>query len=430
MTDHPTLPLTNGKHHGTPSTSGALAGDAATLQFPEASTAVSKPTSYGRIAVVHDWFDSYAGAETVVEQFLNLFQKADIYTLVDFLPEKHRHIFQGNQVFTSFLQRLPFARKVFRGCLPLMPLAVEQFDLSGYDVVVSSNHAVCKGVLTREDQLHLCYVHTPVRYAWDLYHETLKINNLTWGLKSALTRAILHYLRMWDYAAAARVDAFAANSHYVARRIWKTYRRKARVIYPPVSIARFGLERQKEDYYVTLSRLVPYKRVDLMVEAFGRMPSKRLVVIGDGPERAKLEQRATPNVTFLGRAPDDQVNEHLQRARAFLFAADEDFGISPIEAQACGTPVIAYGHGGATETVIEGRTGVFFDKQTTESLVTAVENFEASGQRFDPVEIRAHAEKFAPEKFLERFEAFVDYHVNKRDGRQTARRARPRRVPR
>jgi len=394
-------------------------GNTRQIAAPAASN--SRRTAHGKIALVHEWLDSYAGAETVVEQLLNLFDRADVYTLVDFLPENDRHILKGNQVFTSFIQRLPFARKKFRGYLPLMPLAVEQFDLSAYDVVVSSNHAVCKGVLTREDQLHLCYVHTPVRYAWDLYHETLRINKLTWGVKSALTRMILHYLRMWDFASATRVDAFAANSRYVARRIWKTYRRKARVIYPPVSIDRFKLERKKEDFYVTLSRLVPYKRVDLMVDAFSRMPDKRLVVIGDGPERAKLEQRATPNVTFLGRAPQEDVNHHLQSAKAFLFAADEDFGISPIEAQACGTPVIAYGHGGATETVVEGKTGLFFNEQTVDSLAAAVEAFETSGHQFDPAAIRAHAEQFAPEQFLARFDAFVNHHLNKRRTRQTAR---------
>jgi glycosyltransferase involved in cell wall biosynthesis len=375
---------------------------------------------HGRVAVVHDWLDSYAGAELVVEHLLDLFDEADIFTLVDFLPPNDRHILNGNKVFTSFLQRLPLARKKFRGYLPLMPLAVEQFDLSGYDVVVSSNHAVCKGVLTREDQLHLCYMHTPVRYAWDLYHETLRINKLTRGVKSIVTRLILHYLRMWDFATASRVDAFAANSHYVARRIWKTYRRKARVIYPPVSIERFQMQRAKEDFYVTLSRLVPYKRVDLIVDAFARMPGKRLVVIGDGPERSKLESRATPNVTFLGRAPAEQVNEHLQAAKAFVFAADEDFGISPIEAQACGTPVIAYGHGGATETVVENQTGLFFEQQTAESLMSAIEAFEEYQGRFQPEEIRAHAEQFAPERFRARFDAFIGYHLEKRRARQRA----------
>lgn len=371
-----------------------------------------------RVALIHDWLDSYAGAETVVEQMLHVYPEADLFTLVDFLPEEDRGFLQGCQVFTSFIQRLPRARRKFRSYLPLMPMAVEQFDLSPYNVVLSSNHAVAKGVLTREDQLHLCYVHTPVRYAWDLYHETLRINRLTRGVKSMVTRLILHYLRMWDYAAAARVDAFAANSRYVARRIWKTYRRRARVIYPPVSIDRFALERRKEDFYVTLSRLVPYKRIDLIVEAFGRMPDKRLIVIGDGPERARLTKAATDNVTLLGRQPAEVVNEHLQSSRAFLFAADEDFGIAPIEAQACGTPVIAYGHGGATETVVDGQTGLFFAEQNAASIVAAVEAFEACERQFDPASIRAHAEQFAPERFQLQLEAFVNHHLNKRRQRR------------
>lgn len=377
--------------------------------------------SNSRVALVHEWLDSYAGAELVLEQMMRLLTHADLFTLVDFLPKEDRQFLQGHNVFTSFIQRLPLARRKFRAYLPLMPMAIEQFDLSPYDLVVSSNHAVAKGVLTREDQLHLCYVHTPVRYAWDLYHRTLHENRLTHGVKSIATRLVLHYLRMWDYASAARVDAFAANSRYVARRIWKTYRRRARVIYPPVAIDRFAVQHRKDDFYVTLSRLVPYKRVDLIVEAFGRMPNKRLVVIGDGPQRAKLAQGATANVTFLGRQPADVVTQHLQSARAFVFAADEDFGISPIEAQACGTPVIAYGHGGATETVIEGRSGLFFPEQSASSIVSAVEAFEMCEQQFDAGFIRAHAEQFAPERFQRQFETFINHHMNKRHQHHSAR---------
>jgi glycosyltransferase involved in cell wall biosynthesis len=376
----------------------------------------------GRVAVVHEWLDAYAGGEKVVEEMLRLFPQSDLFALVDFVAAEDREFLQGRDVCTSFIQRLPFARRKFRGYLPLMPLAVEQFDLSPYEVVISSNHAVAKGVLTREDQLHVCYMHTPVRYAWDLYHQTLRINRLTRGVKSMATRLVLHYLRMWDYASAARVDAFAANSRYVARRIWKTYRRKSRVIYPPVSIDRFAVGRSKDDFYVTLSRLVPYKRVDLMVEAFRRMPTKKLMVIGDGPERAKLAARAPANVTFLGRQPSEQMTQYLQAARAFVFAADEDFGIAPIEAQACGTPVIAYGHGGATETVVEGRTGLFFEEQSAASIMAAVEAFEACEQQFDADAIRGHAEQFAPERFRRELDEFVEHHLNKRRRRHAVRR--------
>jgi glycosyltransferase involved in cell wall biosynthesis len=375
-----------------------------------------------RVAFIHEWLDGYAGSEQVLEQMLRLFTHADVFTLVDFLPKDERQFLEGCNVFTSFIQRLPCARRKFRAYLPLMPLAVEQFDLSPYDVVVSSNHAVAKGVVTREDQPHLCYVHTPVRYAWDLYHHTLKTNRLTRGVKSAAARLVLHYLRLWDYASAARVDAFAANSWYVARRIWKTYRRRARVIYPPVALDRFAVQHRKENFYVTVSRLVPYKRVDLIIEAFRHMPTRRLVVIGDGLQYAKLMEGATTNVTFLGRQPAESVTRYLQAARAFIFAADEDFGIAPVEAQACGTPVIAYGHGGATETVLEGRTGLFFREQSAPSIVSAVETFESCEQQFDPGFIRAHAEQFAPEQFQHQFEAFVNHHLNKRHQRYPARR--------
>jgi len=376
-----------------------------------------------RTAIINEWLETYAGAELVIEQMLQVFAGADMFALVDFLPKDQRAFLQGCKVHTSFIQHLPFARRNFRAYLPLMPLAVEQYDLSNYELVISSNHAVAKGVLTREDQLHVCYVHTPVRYAWDLYHSSLKAHGLALGPKSWATRLILHYLRLWDHATAARVDAFAANSCYVARRIWKTYRRRATVIYPPVDVSRFEVQRRKDDCYVTVSRLVPYKRVDLIIEAFRRMPRKKLLVIGDGPERAALERRAPPNVKLLGRQPAEAVTHHLQSARAFLFAADEDFGIAPVEAQACGTPVIAYGHGGATETVRDGITGVLFPQQSVESIISAVETFEQREQTFDPSAIRNHAERFSPERFRRRFARFVDHH----HGRQRA--ASQRRAP-
>lgn len=361
-----------------------------------------------RIAIVHEWLDGYAGSEQVVEQMLEVFSTADVFALVDFLPAEARGFLEGRNVRTSFLQRLPLARKRFRAYLPLMPLAIEQFDLSDYQIILSSNHAVAKGALTREDQLHLCYVHTPIRYAWDLYHATLKINGLQRGPKSWLTRLLLHYVRLWDHASASRVDGFAANSRYVARRVWKTYRRRAAVIYPPVDVERFCLQRQKSDFYLTVSRLVPYKRVDLIVEAFRRMPDKRLIVIGDGPQRGALERHVPPNVTILGHQPARVVEEHMQAARAFVYAADEDFGISPVEAQACGTPVIAFGRGGVTETVLPGKTGVFFPEQTATSITSAVEAFEECRAIFEPEFIRDHAAGFSTERFQKQFAQFVD----------------------
>lgn len=350
------------------------------------------------VGIVHEWLASYAGSEKVVEQMLEVFPAAEIYSLVDFLPQQDRAWLADRKIHTSFIQRLPFARRKFRGYLPLMPLAIEQFDLASHDVVISSNHAVAKGVITRADQLHISYVHTPIRYAWDLKDQYLREAGLTWGLRSMIVRMMMHSIRRWDVVSANRVDKFVANSNYVARRIWKTYRREAEVIYPPVDIDAYPYCEQKEDFYVTASRLVPYKKVDLIVQAFTKngLP---LMVIGDGPDMKKIAKLAGKNVTLLGYQPQAKLTELMQRAKAFVFAADEDFGITPVEAQACGTPVIAYGRGGVTETVVEGETGMFFDEQTPESLNQAVERFESIATTFEPELIRKQAEQFGIERF-------------------------------
>ena len=358
-----------------------------------------------KLAVVHEWLDSYAGSEKVVEQLLHSFPQADLYALVDFLAAKDRGMLLGHEVHTSFIQKLPLARRLFRNYLPLMPLAVEQFDLADYDVILSSNHAVAKGVLTRNDQLHISYVHTPIRYAWDLHHQYLREAKLTWGLQSLIARLTLHYLRLWDRASADRVDVFVANSRYVAARIEKTYRRDAHVIYPPVDVDGFTFQERKEDFYLTASRLVPYKRVDVIVEAFRLMPSRKLVVIGDGPQLSRLKKRATANIELLGYQDGATLQAHMASARAFVFAADEDFGIMPVEAQACGTPVIALGRGGAKETVIAGQTGCFFESQTPEAIVSAVEQFES--ESFDPYRIRVNAERFSIPRFRREIEELV-----------------------
>ena len=311
------------------------------------------------------------------------------------------------------------SRTRFRSYLPLMPLAIEQLDLSAYDLVISSNHAVAKGVITGPGQLHLSYVHSPMRYAWDLQHQYLAEAGLTRGLKSALARLALHYLRQWDVRSANGVDGFIANSHFIARRIRKVYRREASVIHPPVDVARFPLRTDKQDFYLTASRMVPYKKVPLIVQAFARMPEKRLVVIGDGPEFGKAKAAAefngtnAANITLLGHAPGEVLVDHMQRAKAFVFAAEEDFGITPLEAQACGTPVIAFGRGGSLETVRgEGepgsRTGVFFGEQTVESIVAAVRVFEAEPKAFTPAACRANAERFSQEVFRVAFGANVE----------------------
>lgn len=369
------------------------------------------PGEFGKVAVVHEWLTTYAGSERVLEQILKIWPEADLFSVVDFFPEAQRHALQGKHATTTFIQRLPRARKSFRAYLPLMPLAVEQLDLSGYDLVISSSHAVAKGVITGPGQVHVSYVHSPIRYAWDLQHQYLTESNLTRGVKSWLARAILHYMRIWDQRTAHGVDLFVANSAYVARRIRKVYGRDAAVVYPPVDIEHFSLCEQREDFFLTASRLVPYKKVSLIVEAFAAMPDKQLVVIGDGPDLERIRDMATPNVRVLGYQPTEVLVAHMQRARAFVFAAEEDFGIVAVEAQACGTPVIALGQGGARESVIDSRdrdlrTGVFFPRQTVEDIVRAVCRFEDTGP-FQSAPCRRNALQFSPERFRREFLAMV-----------------------
>jgi glycosyltransferase involved in cell wall biosynthesis len=292
-----------------------------------------------------------------------------------------------------------------------MPLAVEQFDMSRYDLIISSNYAVAKGVLTSPDQLHISYVHSPVRYAWDMQHEYLMQAGMNSGVKSWLARWMLHRVRMWDVRTANGVDHFLANSHFIRRRIWKTYRRKAIVIYPPVDVRRFDLNEEKSEFFMTASRMVPYKRIDMIVEAFRHLPHKHLVVIGDGPELSRIGGLATPNVSILGYRDDDSLRNYMQHARAFVFAAQEDFGIAPVEAQACGTPVIAYGKGGVTETIrgldAEHPTGVLFAEPTVDSLIEAIELFEQHRQRISPTACRENGSRFAPDRFRAEFAGFV-----------------------
>ena len=360
-----------------------------------------------RTAIVHDWLPVYAGAERVLEQMLALLPEADLFSLIDFLPEDQRAFLNGKGVRTSFIQKLPFARNKYRYYLPFAPVAIEQFDLTGYDVVVSSSYVVAKGALTAADQLHVCYAHSPVRYAWDLHFQYLREGGLERGLRSALARLVLHYMRLYDAASANRVDVFVANSRNVARRIWKTYRREATVIHPPVDTEAFSLCTHKEDYYLTVSRLVPYKRIDLIVEAFAEMPNRELIVIGDGPDFKKIKAKATPNVSMLGYQPSEAVVHYMRQARAFVFAAEEDFGIVPVEAQACGTPVIAYGRGGALETIVPGETGIFFHDQDAESIRNAVRSFEHARTRFSHERIREHAEAFSKERFRHEFDQLL-----------------------
>jgi glycosyltransferase involved in cell wall biosynthesis len=357
-----------------------------------------------KVAIVHEWLIDYSGSERVVEQLLKCFPQAELFAVVDFLEPHERGFLGGRKAHTTFIQKLPKARTHFRTYLPLMPLAIEQLDLSGFDLVISSSHAVAKGVLTGPDQVHISYVHSPIRYAWDFQHQYLRESGLEKGFKAGMARLILHYMRMWDQRTAHGVDLFLANSAFIGRRIKKAYGRSSEVVYPPVATQKFTPVNQKDDFYLTASRMVPYKRVPLIVEAFAGMPDKKLVVIGDGPDFERAKAVAGPNVTFLGYQSFDVLRDHMQRAKAFVFAAEEDFGITPVEAQACGTPVIAYGKGGALETVLglgssEEPTGVFFKHQNVASIRAAVLEFEAAGQACTPQHCTKNALNFSEEKF-------------------------------
>jgi glycosyltransferase involved in cell wall biosynthesis len=366
-----------------------------------------------KVAIVHDWLVVGGGAEKVLQRMIECFPRADIFTIVDFLED--RTCIKNRPVHTSFIQKLPFARKRYRSYLPLMPLAIEQFDLSAYDLILSSSYAVAKGVLVGPDQLHVSYVHSPIRYAWDLQHQYLKESGLSSGFKSILARILLHYIRGWDARSANGVDYMIANSHYIARRITKAYQRDSTVIYPPVDVSGLSIGSHKGDFYLTAARMVPYKRIDLIVKAFSSTPHRRLIVIGDGPDMRKIKAVAGPNVEIMGYQPFEVLRDHLQRARAFVFAGEEDFGISIVEAQACGTPVIAFGKGGALESVIglprERPTGVFFRAQTPESLLEAVDRFEQHSRSFDPKFCRANAERFSAEVFKATLSAFVEVRL-------------------
>jgi glycosyltransferase involved in cell wall biosynthesis len=383
-----------------------------------------------KVAVVHDWLVTYAGAERVLEQMLAVYPKADVFSLIDFVPPAEREFLGGRTVHTSFLQRIPGMARRYRSFLPLMPLAIEQLDLSKYDLVLSSSYAVAKGVLTGPDQLHLCLCHSPMRYAWDLQNQYLRETGLDRGIRGALARLMLHRMRLWDVRSATGVDGFIAISRYIARRIWKAYRRKSTVIYPPVDVDAFTPAGPKEDFYVTASRMVPYKRMDLIVEAFATMPQRKLVVIGDGPEARRIRSRGAPNVEFLGQQPFDVLRDRLRRARAFVFAAEEDFGIAPLEAQACATPVLAFGKGGVLETVRgledDSPTGVFFPEQTVPSLVDAVERFEREEGRIDADACRQNALRFSAGRFRTQLDAYVQHRWRQAQTRRSTGQYTPR----
>ena len=392
-----------------------------------------------KTAIIHEWLVNYAGSERVLEQIVKLYPDSDLFCQVDFLLESERGFVLNKQATTSFIQNLPLAKEKYRNYLPLMPLAVSRFDVSRYDVIISNSHSVAKGIKKRPGQLQVCYCHTPMRYAWDLKEQYLKESGLDKGIKGAAASFILGRIKKWDYKTAQRVDHFIANSYYIKERIRRAYGKEATVIYPPVDVNAFQLNEKKDDFFLAVSRMVPYKKIDLIVGAFTEL-GLPLVVIGDGSDFGKVRRNAGENVTFLGFQKDDVLLDCMQKARAFVFAAEEDFGIVPVEAQACGTPVIAYGKGGITETVIplersaisdqqsavisrgealprpfDGSetkpTGIFFYEQTPEALIEAVKKFESIEDQFDPAEIRKNAERFGIEIFRKEFKTFLDQKI-------------------
>lgn len=369
-----------------------------------------------RIALVHDQLYTFGGAEQVLQNILACFPEADVFALFDLLGDEERRFLGDREVTTTLLQRMPGLRRFHRLYFPLMPIAIEQLDLSSYDIVISSSYLVAKGVVLGPDQLHICYLHSPMRYAWDLQHRYLHDMRLATGVRSVFTRLALHYLRIWDARTADGVDLFVANSRFIARRARRTYRRDSVVVYPPVEIARFHCGPpldEREPYYLTLGRLVPYKSYDLLVRAFNAMPGRQLKVVGDGPELRRLKEMAGPNVSILGRRSNDEVERLLANARAFVYAAEEDFGIVAVEAMASGTPVIALRRGGLVETVTalgESRqtaTGLFFDEPRPEHVIEAVERYERNLAGFDAASCRRHAATFGAERFQAEFTQLV-----------------------
>lgn len=363
-----------------------------------------------KVAIVHYWLLGMRGGEKVVEELCRMFPEADIFTLVCD-RERLSPLLQSKRIHTSFLQRVPGARRHHTKLLPLMPFALENFDLQSYDLVISSESGPAKGVITRPDALHVCYCHSPMRYLWDHYH----VYRRDLGrIGRAMMTIAAPPLRVWDVTTSARVDAFVANSAHVARRIRRFYKVDAEVIHPPVAVDQFEHRAGRDDFYLCAGQLVPYKRADLAVRAFSRM-GKRLVVIGEGAQASALRKVAGPTIQLLGYQPFDVLRDHLARCRALIFPGEEDFGILPVEAMASGRPVIAFDAGGARETVTSETVGIRFPEQTEESLMEAVARFEAMESSFDPAAIREHAESFSAAIFRRRMHRLIDALLIRRE---------------
>jgi glycosyltransferase involved in cell wall biosynthesis len=361
-----------------------------------------------KTAIVHEWLVNYAGSERVVESFNNIWPDADVFSLVDFLNDEERNkILHGKKANTSFIQKLPFAKSKHRNYLPLFPSAVKRLDLSGYGVIISSAHAVAKGIKITDKQLHISYCHSPMRYAWDQAEDYLT------GTKGLIAKSFMNHLRTWDLRSSQNVNYFIANSHHIAEKIKRIYKREADVIYPPVDVENFSVGNSRENYYLTASRLVPYKRIDLVVQVFSKLHDKKLIVVGNGPEKNRIKNIAAGNVEFVGYQPPEKLKEYMQKAKAFVFAAEEDFGIIVVEAMACGTPVIALNKGGTAESVLDGLTGIHFNEQIIDSIYSAIKKFEGSAHEFDPLFIRKHSEQFSRKIFEKKIQQFVNEKVEK-----------------
>jgi len=357
-----------------------------------------------KTALIHDWLTGRRGGEKVLEVLAELFPEAPIYTLFHF-PHSQVPEIEKRTIKTSFLQRLPWLRRRYRFYLPLFPLAIELFNLQEYDLIISSSHCVAKGAIPKPGALHVSYVHSPMRYAWNQYHAYFSAERLSF-ISRLLIPPQIHYLRLWDVTSAARVDYFIANSQHVGQRIARYYHRKAEVIYPPVDTTFFvpADSEAREDYFLIVSALVPYKKIDLAIQAFNRLQWP-LLIIGQGPEERRLRRLAKSNITFLKNVSDEKLRKAYQRARAFVLPGEEDFGLATVEAQACGTPVIALGRGGSLETVRPEETGVLFPEASVEALLEALDKFERLP--FNKSAIRHHAEKFSREVFREKMTQFL-----------------------
>ncbi len=366
------------------------------------------------IALIHEWILDIGGSEKVLKELISLFPDYRLYTL--FFRDKSLKMLgiDKERVRPSFLNKIKKVEKIYRAMLPFFPVAIESMDVSGFDIIFSSSHIAAKGVIPKPYQTHICYCHTPARYLWDMSLEYLKTKGLDRGIKFIISNTLLNYLRLWDISTSNRVDHFIANSEYTKRRIKKYYNRDSEVIYPPVDIDRFH-PAKKDDYFLFLSRLVPYKKADLAIKAFSNL-GQRLIVAGDGPEYSRLRKIATKNIEFTGYLSDADVVEYLSKARALIYPSEEDFGITMVEALASGTPVIAFKRGGASEIVLDIKssdtpTGILFEVQSEEALITAVEKFIKNEEKFDPGGLRKYSERFSSEIFRQKIYSFVNSRI-------------------